>query len=127
MPTRRKTRQRRPASPQRNLSRGARESRGLGQQLLDTIEHIAVLMEQTHDPDRLKELNSKRIALSNEAGRLIESKLDAASAEYQASTSALVEASRTIAEAIKGLESVKQAILMAARAADLVAKVAAMA
>ena len=127
MPTRRKTRTRRSASPKRTLSRGARESRGLGQQLLDTIEHIIDLMDQTQDPDRRKELNSKRIELSNEARRLIEANLNAASAEYQAATSALVQASATIADAIKGLESVKNAILMAAKAADLVGKVAAMA
>ncbi len=127
MPTRRKTRTRRSTSPQRHLTRGARESRGLGQQLLDTIENIIALMEQTQDPDRRKELNSKRIKLSNEVGRLIEANLDAASAEYQAATSALVQASGTISEAIKGLESVKNAILMVAKAAELVGKVAAMA
>lgn len=127
MSTRRNNRTRRPAPRKRSLSRGAQTPRGLGQQLLDTIEHIIVLMEQTQDPDRRKELNSKRIKLSNEVGRLIEANLDAASAEYQAATSALVQASATIAEAIKGLESVKNAILMAAKAAELVGKVAAMA
>lgn len=127
MATSRKTRTRRITSPKRTLSRGAGEARGLGQQLLDTIENIIDLMDQTHDPDRLKELNSKRMALSNEARRLIDSNLDAASAEYQAATSALVQASATISEAIRGLESVKNAILMAAKAAELVGKVAAMA
>lgn len=127
MPTRRKHRTRRAASPNRTLSRASRAPRGLGQQLLDTIENIIGLMEQTHDPDRLKELNGKRIALSNEARRLIDANLNAASAEYQAATSALVQASATISEAIKGLESVKKAILMAAKALELVGKVAAMA
>ncbi len=125
MPTRRKPRTRRGTSPKRTLSRGSRTPRGLGQQLLDTIENIIGLMEQTHDPDRLKELNGKRIALSNEARRLIDANLNAASAEYQAATSALLEASATISESIKGLESVKNAILMVAKAAELVGKVAA--
>ncbi len=125
MATRRKTRTRRATSPKRTLSRGSRSTRGLGQQLLDTIENIIGLMEQTHDPDRLKELNGKRIALSNEARRLIDANLNAASADYQAATSALLEASATISKAIKGLESVKNAILMAAKAAELVGKVAA--
>ncbi len=127
MPTRRKTRARRAASPKRTLSQGSRGPRGLGQQLLDTIENIIELMEHTRDPDRLKELNGKRMALSNEARRLIDANLNAASADYQAATSALVQASATISEAIKGLESVKAAILMATKAIELVGKVAAMA
>ena len=127
MPTRRKTRTRRAASPKRTRSRGTRGPRGLGQQLLDTMENIIELMEHTRDPDRLKELNGKRMALSDEARRLIDANLNAASAEYQAATSALVQASATISEAIKGLESVKAAILMAAKAIELVGKVAAMA
>ncbi len=127
MTTRRKTRTRRATAPKRTLSRRSRSPRGLGQQLLDTIENIIGLMEQTHDPGRIKELNGKRIALSNEARRLIDANLNAASAEYQAATSALVQASATISEAIKGLESVKKAILMAAKALELVGKVAAMA
>lgn len=126
MPTRRKIRTRRPTAGKRNLSGGFGEQRGLGQQLLDAVDNIIELMERTQDPDRLKELNGKRIALSNEARRLIDTNIDASSAEYRFATSALMQASKTIRDAIQGLESVKNAILMAAKALELVAKVAAM-
>ena len=126
MPMRHKARARRSASRNRSPSRGLGQSRSLGQQLLDTVENIIELMEHTQDPDRLKELNNKRIALSNEARRLIDVSLDSASAEYLAATSALEQASSSIREAIKGLESIKNAILKAAKALELVAKVAAM-
>jgi hypothetical protein len=127
MATRSKPRRRQAAPRARSLRRGVAEPRGLGQPLLDTVENIIELMRHTQDPDRLKELNSKRIALSTEAGRLIDENLDKSSAEYRAATSALEEASDTLRAAIKGLESVKNAILMAAKAAELVGKVAAMA
>ena len=93
--------------------------------MLDTIEKTVEIMEYTQDPDRLKELNKQRIALSDEARRLIDVSLDTASAEYRAATSVLNQASATIREAIRGLESIKNAILMAAKALELVAKVAA--
>jgi hypothetical protein len=126
MPTRRKTRTRRSASRTRSLRRDLSPSRSLGQQLLDTVENIIELMEHTQDPDRLKELNKQRIALLDEARRLIDVSLDTASADYRAATSALEQASDMLREAIKGLESVKSAILKAAKALELVAKVAAM-
>lgn len=126
MPTRRKTRTRRSASRTRSLRRDLSLSRSLGQQLLDTVENIIELMEHTQDPDRLKELNKQRIALSDEARRLIDVSLDTASADYRAATSALEQASDMLREAIKGLESVKSAILKAGKALKLVAKVAAM-
>jgi hypothetical protein len=94
--------------------------------LLDTVENIIELMEHTQDPDRLKELNKQRIALSDEARRLIDVSLDTASADYRAATSALEQASDMLREAIKGLESVKSAIFKAGKALKLVAKVAAM-
>lgn len=127
MPTRRTTRTRRSASRTRSPSRDLSPSRSLGQQLLDTVENIIELMEHTQYPDRLKELNKQRIALSDEARRLIDVSLDTASADYRAATSALEQASATIREAIKGLESIKNAIIKAAKALELVAKVAAMA
>lgn len=126
MPTRRKTRTRRSASRARSLRRDLSPSRSLGQHLLDTVENIIELMEHTQDPDRLKELNKQRIALSDEARRLIDVSLDTASADYRAATSALEQASDMLREAIKGLESVKSAIFKAGKALKLVAKVAAM-
>ncbi|TKB71703.1 MAG: hypothetical protein E8D46_16355 [Nitrospira sp.] len=123
MPTSRKTRKRQTATRKRSLSRGLGEQRGLGQLLLDTVENIIELMRHTQDPDRLKELNSKRIALSKEAGRLIDATLDASSAEYRSATFALEEAAGTIRGAIKGLEAVKDAILKAAKALELIVKV----
>ena len=126
MPTRRKTRTRRSASRTRSLRRDLSPSRSLGQHLLDTVENIIELMEHTQDPDRLKDLNKQRIALSDEARRLIDVSLDTASADYRAATSALEQASDMLREAIKGLESVKSAIFKAGKALKLVAKVAAM-
>ena len=127
MPTRRKTKGRRMTPRRRGQRRDLSPSRGLGVQLLDTIENIVELMEHTQDPDRLKELNKQRIALSNEARRLIDVSLNTASVEYRGAATALEQASSTIREAIKGLESIKTAILKAARALELVAKIAAMA
>ncbi len=118
---------RRRPSPKRILSREADQPCGLGQQLLDVVEGIIDLMEHTRDPDRLKELNDERIVLSVEARRLIDANLDRVSVEYCSATAALEDASCTIQEAIQGLESVKNAILQAAKAAELVGKVAAMA
>lgn len=74
---------------ERTPSRWLGQSRNKGQQLLDTVENIIELMEHTQDPDWLKELNNKRIALSNEARRLIDARLDTSSAEDRAATSAL--------------------------------------
>ncbi len=55
--------------------------------MLDTIEKTVEIMEYTQDPDRLKELNKQRIALSDEARCLIAVSLDTARAEYRAATS----------------------------------------
>jgi hypothetical protein len=99
--------------------------KGLGQQLLDTMEDVLSLMEATTDPDRLKELDAVRKKISKEAGRLIETQLDAATAEYKAATAGLKDASAAIRKAIRGIEAVKKAIELAAEALDLVAKVAA--
>lgn len=123
MPTHRKTKSRRTPSRERRQSRGLTEPSGLGQQLLDTVENIIELMEHAQDPDRLKELNAERKALSNEARRLIDANLDASSAEYQQAVAGLEQASSTVRQAIKGLESIKNAILMAAKALEFVAKV----
>lgn len=126
MATRRLANKRKGRSRKGVRSRDLDRARGLGQQLLDTIENIIELMEHTQDPVRLKELNVQRVALSNEARRLIDANLDASSAEYRQAVAGLEQASSTVRQAIKGLESIENAILMAAKALELVAKVAAM-
>jgi hypothetical protein len=95
--------------------------KGLGQQLLDTMEDVIALMEDTNDIDRLKELNALRKEISRKAGELIEANLDSSTAEYKAATANLKNASNDIKKAIKGLESVKNAIASTAKALDLVA------
>ena len=101
------------------------KKKGLGQQLLDTMENVIKLMETTTDPIRLKELDALRKRISNEAGRLIDAQLDASTAEYKEATAGLKQASAAIRDAIRGLEAVKKAIEMAAQALDLVAELAA--
>lgn len=101
------------------------KTKGLGQQLLDTMENVIELMESTNDPDRLKELDALRKRLSAQAGRLIDTQLDQSTAQYKAATAGLKQASDAIRDAIRGLEAVKKAIEVAAEAVDLVAKLAA--
>jgi hypothetical protein len=60
--------------------------RGPAQQALDKIENLVKSMERTQDPHRIKELNAQRIALSENAGRLIDANLDASSAQPAAAT-----------------------------------------
>lgn len=96
--------------------------KGLGQQLLDTMEEVITLMEHTKDLDRLKELSALRKALSKQAGQLIEAHLDSSSAEYKAATAGLQKASDKVRRAIKGLGSIKNAIKAGAQALDLVGK-----
>src|SRR5437879_1714284 len=97
----------------------------LGASLLDTMEDVVSLIEVTHDPDRLDELDELRVKLSKQISVLIDVHLDAAADEYKAATQGLQQASSTIDDAIKGLESVANAIVSAGKALDLVAKVAA--
>jgi hypothetical protein len=98
--------------------------KGLGQQLLDTMEGVIELMETTNDADRLRELDALRKRISKEAGRLIDAQLDASTVAYRETTAALKEASAAIRDAIRGLEAVKRAIEVAAAAVDLAAALA---
>lgn len=99
--------------------------RGLGQQMLDTMEDVISLMEDTNDPTRKRELSRLRKRISQEAGALIEANLDAASREYREAAAGLKNASAVIKRAIRGLESVKKAIETTAGAVDLAARLVA--
>ncbi len=106
------------------MARRRIRKKGLGQQLLDTMDEVITLMEQTKDPDRLRELARLRRILSRQAGRLIEANLDASGLEYRVAVAGLQNASNGIRKAVKGLESIKNAIAATTRALDLVAELA---
>jgi len=96
----------------------------LGRQLLETLDSLTALIEVTHDPERLKELNQQSTKLSKQIGQLVEARLDSASAEYLEATRGLVAASAAIRQAMKGIDSVVNAIAAVSQAIDLVAEVA---
>ena len=97
----------------------------LGRQLLDTLDDLTLLIEATHDEQRIKELDEQSSRLVKEIGRLVDAKLDSASAEYKAATRGLHDASVTIQNAIKGIDSIVAAVAAVAEALDLVAELAA--
>lgn len=98
--------------------------KGLGQQLMDTMEKTLALQNATGDPTKRKELSVIRKKLSAEAGRLIDAALDAATVEYKAAADGLEEACELADEGIQDVNSLQAAIGALAQAADLVSKVA---
>jgi chromosome segregation ATPase len=97
----------------------------LGRRLLQTLDEITALIEVTHDPERLNELEKLSSKLTHQIGALVETNLNSASAEYQAATRGLADASAQIQSAMKGLDSVVNAIASISKALDLVAELAA--
>ena len=94
---------------------------------MKVIANLIALMRTTTDPRQLKKLDEQRVALSDEAGRLIDGVLEDTTNQYRVAVEGLQQDSETIRKAIEGVETVKQVILQAAKAAELVGKVAAMA
>lgn len=127
MPTRHKRKKKTRRTNTRSLSRGMTSPAPIGSELMEVITNLIVLMRVTTDPRQLKKLDEQRIALSDEAARLIDGVLEDTTSQYRVAVEGLQQASETIRKAIEGVETVKQVILQAARAAELVGKVAAMA
>lgn len=124
---RRKTRQNVSRRPAQTFTRGITPTPSIGPQLMEVINNLVSLMRTTTNSQQLKKLNQHRIALSDEAARLIDGVLEDSTVQYQAAIEGLQQASETIRKAIQGIETVKEVILKAAKAAELVGKVAAMA
>jgi hypothetical protein len=99
----------------------------LGANALQTLEDIVALMEVTHDPDRLDELEDLRVKLTKQISLLVDKSIDEESKEYKKAVAGLQAASATIEQAIKGLEAVAKAIETTAQTVELIAKIAAMA
>jgi len=97
----------------------------LGDNALQTLEKIVALMEVTHDPNRLNELEDLRVALTRQIAALVDISVAAESQEYQAAIAGLNEATDSVEKAIQGLESIAKAIATVAQAVQLVATVAA--
>lgn len=127
MPTRQKRKKKTRRTHTRALSRGMTSPAPIGPQLMDVITNLVALMRTTTDPKQLKKLDEQRIALSDEAARLIDGVLEDTSNQYRVAVEGLQQASETICKAIEGVETVKRVLLQAAKAAELVGKVAAMA
>ncbi|MGC4096379.1 MAG: hypothetical protein QM706_04625 [Nitrospira sp.] len=127
MPTRRKNKKKTRRTNARTLSRGVTSPSPIGPELMAVITNLIALMRATTDPRQLKKLDAQRIALSDEAARLIDGVLEDTTGQYRVAVEGLQQASETIRKAIQGVETVKEVIVQAARAAELVGKVAAMA
>lgn len=127
MPTRKKRKKKTRRTHTRALSRGMTSPAPIGPELMKAIANLIALMRVTTDPRQLKKLDEQRVALSDEAARLIDGVLEDTTNQYRVAVEGLQQASETIRKAIEGVETVKQVILQAAKAAELVGKVAAMA
>jgi hypothetical protein len=97
----------------------------LGANALQALEDIVGLMQVTHDPERLDELEDLRVKLTKQISVIVDITVDQESKEYQKAIQGLQAASVSIENAIKGLEAVAKAINTTAQAVELVAKVAA--
>lgn len=108
-------------------AQGAEPITSIGPELMDVINSLVRLMRETTDPQELEQLNEQRVKLSEHAARLIDGRITETTAQYQAAVESLQQASGAIENAIQGIESVKTAILKAAKAVELAGKIAAMA
>lgn len=111
----------------RVLSRDGASVPSIGPELMELINDLVGLMRVTTNPKQLEQLDKQRIALSEEAARCIDGVLEDSTVQYRAAVEGLQQASDTVEKAIQGIETVKAVILKAAKAAELVGKVAAMA
>ncbi len=94
----------------------------LGQELLDVVDDISVLIRKAPDKEAVKELVAQQMALRNQIAELIDASLDQASDEYREAAVGIQQASGAIRKSMSSIQDVVDTINCIARAVKLVGK-----